>query len=52
MFRRYFRNRNITFDKTMWMEWNEKVKFCILVINFLKHIIMNTRKYIKDARLF
>ena len=36
MFRRYFRNRNITFDKTMWMEWNEKVKFCILVIKFLK----------------
>lgn len=36
MFRRYFRNRNITFDKTMWMDWAEKVRMCILVIKFLK----------------
>ncbi len=36
MFRRYFRNRNITFDKTMWMDWDEKVRMCILVIKFLK----------------
>lgn len=36
MFRRYFRNRNITFDKTMWMDWDEKVRMCIFVIKFLK----------------
>lgn len=35
MFRRHFRNRNITFDKTMWMDWDEKIRMCILVIKFL-----------------
>lgn len=36
MYRRYIQNRKITFDKTIWMDWNEKVKMCILVIKFLK----------------
>lgn len=36
MYRRHFRNRKITFDKTVWMDWSEKVRMCILVIKFLK----------------
>lgn len=36
MYRRHIKDRKITFDKTIWMDWNEKVKMSILVIKFLK----------------
>lgn len=36
MYRRHIHDRKITFDKTIWMDWSEKVKMCILVIKFLK----------------